>query len=177
MKKLLRIRLFLRTSLLAAFCIPLLFLGMTAPAFAASTPAPKPVPPVQPAQPALACLLGGEVITLSQRSVSFGSTTLMVRLQGIYNGQGEYCGKMRAEAVISSSSGTLTGSLTAILRDCTGPTNTGNIIAVEQKVLQDSGFTTIDTSREKLACGQAEARFDNFIVAVHGDVFSAVIFG
>lgn len=137
----------------------LLFTSPSAHAAAlTSSPAAKPL--------AVGCLIPNLVeidnlsITFSDRLNSQKIFHLRVNLYGTYNNQGEYCGKMKAEAVIAEPAFVSSGTLTVRLQQGdeqdldvnSTQTNGGGL---------DGQTTTVDTARVATQIGRINATYSN----------------
>lgn len=122
---------------------------------------------LQAAQPLAVGCLFPNLIEIQNVSVTFTDRLdpqktflLRVKLFGTYNNKGEYCGKMKAEALIFEPEHTLTGTLTVRLQQ-----GDEQDLAVNSVTTSGGGLngltSTVDTTRETTSIGRVNATYQN----------------
>jgi len=85
-----------------------------------------------------------------------------IRLKGTFNGQGDYCGKMEAEALVFAPALTPSGELNAILFDCNGQLLAQKLVHVDGGG-NDGKTSTVTSPRVATPCGSARAVYTSQI--------------
>ena len=115
---------------------------------------------------AVGCLVP-DLVEIDNLSLSFADRNdpqktfnLRVNLFGTYNNKGEYCGKMKAEALILEPAHTLGGTLTVRLQQ--GDAHDLDVSSVTTSGGGLNGLTTtVDTSREATTIGRVDATYQS----------------
>src|SRR5256885_146023 len=101
--------------LLAMFSLSLFLIVPSQSAFAATHSAST-----RPSPMILGCLFPSVSIIQEREKDLLDGHHVLIRLKGTFNGQGDYCGKMEAEALMYAPPYTPSGQLLAQVFDCNG---------------------------------------------------------